>query len=141
VVGSLFATANRLQRVLDGQLPELTARQWWVLVMLELFDAPPTLTQLAEAMDTSHQSLKGLVGHLVSKGFAELETDPSDARALRIVPTAKVGEWSKATAAQSERFMDAMFAGVDSERLTVVGSALMEIHAALGGIEHQAERP
>ncbi|MDR1441265.1 MAG: MarR family transcriptional regulator [Bifidobacteriaceae bacterium] len=141
VLGGLFATANRLQRVLDGQLPELTARQWWVLVMLEIFDAPPTLTQLAEVMDTSHQSLKGLVGHLASKGFVEVGVDPSDARALRVIPTAKVGEWSKATAGQSERFMDAMFAGIDGERLALVGEALMDIHAALGGIERQGGRP
>ena len=141
VLGGLFAAANRLQRVLDVQLPELTALQWWVLVMLELFDAPPTLTQLSEAMDTSHQSLKGLVERLVSKGFVELEADPNDARALRIVPMPRVREWSGATAARSEQFMDAMFAGLDSERLAVVGEALMEIHAALGDIEQQAGRP
>jgi DNA-binding MarR family transcriptional regulator len=137
VFGGVFAVANRLQRLLDARLPELTARQWWTLVILELFDDPPTLTQLAQAMDTSHQSVKGIVKHLEAGGFVELIPDPKDARAQRINPTAKVAQWSEETAAQQQAFMDAMFAGMSDAEATTLGESLLKVHAALGVLEDE----
>ena len=137
VFGGVFAVANRLQRLLDARLPELTTRQWWTLVILDLFDQPPTLTQLAQAMDTSHQSVKGIVKHLEAGGFVELSVDPKDARAQRVSPTAKVGQWSEATLGQQEAFMDAMFAGMSDKEAAALGEGLMKVHAALGVLEDQ----
>jgi len=35
--------ANRLQRVMDRVLPEVTAKRFWLMVVLAQFNAPPTL--------------------------------------------------------------------------------------------------
>jgi DNA-binding MarR family transcriptional regulator len=136
VFGGVFVVANRVQRLLDAWLPELTTRQWWAVVMLQMLGEPPTLTQLAQAMDTSHQSVKGIVKHLEAKGFVELRPDPTDARAQRIALTPKVGAWSEATDARADAFLDAMCAGLTETELTALGRSLLAIHTALGAMEH-----
>jgi len=139
VFGGVFAVANRTQRLMDARMPDVTARQWWALVMLEMFDEPPTLTQLAQAMDTSHQSLKGIIKHLEARGFVELSPDPADARMLRIIATPKVAEWSEATAEEQQYFLDAMFTGLSDTEASALGKALMTLHTALGVLENKQD--
>ncbi|MDR1851454.1 MAG: MarR family transcriptional regulator [Propionibacteriaceae bacterium] len=135
VFGGVFAVANRLQRLLDAHLPELTSRQWWALVMLSLFDEPPTLTQLSAAMDTSHQSLKTVLNHLEKLGFVQIVPDQKDTRALRIIATEKVARWSEGAAEAQSEFMAAMFAGISEEESLKIGQALVKLHENLGEME------
>ena len=131
VFGGVFAVANRMQRVLDRVLPELTAKQFWLLVVLSQFEAPPTLTQLADAADTSHQNVKQTLDKLVAKGFVQRVPDAADRRASRVRATEEVGRWTAETAAQAGRFMSDMYAGISPEELDAFGQVLMRMHANL----------
>jgi DNA-binding MarR family transcriptional regulator len=131
VFGSIFAVANRLQRVLDAVMPELTAKQFWLLAVLSLFEEPPTLTELAEASGTSHQNVRQLLGKLQTKGFVRLTPDGKDARATRIEATDKAHEWGMATNAQARDFMADMFSGISLADLDVLARSLLSIHSAL----------
>ncbi|MDR1634257.1 MAG: MarR family transcriptional regulator [Bifidobacteriaceae bacterium] len=138
VFGGVFAVANRLQRVLDRAMPQVTAKQWWLLVMLSMFDAPPTLGELADAANTSHQNTRQVLDKLAAKGFVTLAPDQRDGRACRVVATGKVEEWSKATGGQAREFMAAMYAGLSPAELTTIASGLLRIHDTLGCMEHTA---
>jgi DNA-binding MarR family transcriptional regulator len=135
VFGSIFGVANRLQRVLDAVLPEVTAKQFWLLAVLSLFDEPPTLSQLAEAADTSHQNVRQLLDKLGAKGFVELTPDAKDSRAIRVGTTAKADRWAAAADCQAHDFMAAMFAEVDPAELDALARNLLTIHAAIGRLD------
>ncbi|MDR2930170.1 MAG: MarR family transcriptional regulator [Propionibacteriaceae bacterium] len=134
VFGAIFSVANRLQRTLDVLLPELTAKQFWLLVVISLFDNPPTLSQLAQASDSSHQNVRQLLSKLTAKGFVRLDADPRDSRAVRISRTAKADQWGLDTEAQARDFMASIFSGLDSAELDDLARHLLNIHATLGRI-------
>ena len=131
VLGGVFAVANRLQRVLDKALPEVTAKQFWLMVVLSQFDAPPTLTELAEATDTSHQNARQILDKLVAKGFVRLEPDAKDRRASRVHATDQVERWGVETEEQAGQFMAAMFDGISPDDLEVFGRVLIRLHTNL----------
>ncbi|MDR1512754.1 MAG: MarR family transcriptional regulator [Propionibacteriaceae bacterium] len=137
VFGAVFAVANRLQRVLDQVMPEVTAKQWWLLVTLSMFDEPPTLGELAEAADTSHQNTRQVLDKLADKGFVKLVPDQNDGRVRRVLATAMVDEWGQATAGQARDFMTAMYAQLDPDELAAVASGLLRIHDALGVLDKE----
>ena len=135
VVGGVFTVANWLQCVLDAVLPDITAKQLWLLVVLTLFDDPPTLGALAEASDTSHQNVRQLLRRLEAKGFVELAADAEDARSLRIRTTAKAAQWGEATDAQAREFLAAMSADLGPGELEDLAHSLMKIHSMLGRLQ------
>jgi len=133
--GGVFAVANRLQRVLDKVLPELTAKQFWLLVVLSQFAEPPTLTQLADAADTSHQNVRQTLDRLVAKGFVRLVPDAADRRASRVLVTPEATRWGADTAAQARAFMVAMYAGIAPEDLSAFARTLVRLHTNLAGLD------
>ncbi|MCI1640936.1 MAG: MarR family transcriptional regulator [Actinomyces sp.] len=135
VFGGVFAVANRLQRTLDAAMPELTAKQWWLLVMLQTSPGPPTLTELAEAADTSHQNVRQILDRLEAKGFVRLAPDEEDARATRIHVTAKARRWGADTDAEARRFMAAMYRGLTPTELDALGKGLALLHSNLSRLD------
>ena len=73
--GALLAYGNRLQVLGDGFYTEVTTKQWFLLACLELFEAPPTLGEVAGAMGCSHQNAKQLALKLAQKGYVLLRRD------------------------------------------------------------------
>jgi hypothetical protein len=71
VFGYLFRVANRLQSKMDSQMKDLTAKQWFVILALGLFEQPPTLKQLAAACDTSHQNTQAACFEAGRKGLCD----------------------------------------------------------------------
>ena len=137
VFGTIFSVSNRLQRVLDAVLPELTAKQFWLIIVLSLFKDPPTLGEVAEASDTSHQNVRKLLERLEAKGFVELAPDPHDSRATRIRMTAKASGWGASTGGQASSFMEELFKGISHDDLATVARSLLTIHATLGRLPKQ----
>ncbi|MDW7675780.1 MAG: winged helix DNA-binding protein, partial [Bacillota bacterium] len=55
----------------------------------EFFNEPPTLTEVAQAMGSSHQNVKQIALKLHQKGFLEMVKDEKDRRATRLRLTEK----------------------------------------------------
>lgn len=110
--GYIFLLSNRLQTIMDRHTRGLTSKQWFVITMLGMFDTPPTLVQLAKMCDTSHQNTKQIVIKLNEKGFVNIEKDPNDRRAMRIVATEKCTEWHLENEAYTRQFIDKMYDGL-----------------------------
>ncbi|PPK80476.1 DNA-binding MarR family transcriptional regulator [Lacrimispora xylanisolvens] len=134
VFGYLFRIANRLQSKMDSQMKDLTAKQWFVILVLGLFDQPPTLKQLAAACDTSHQNTKQLVMKLADKGFVTIYNDELDGRAMRIAATDQCQQWDKDNEMIATKFMTGMFSGMSTEEITDLSSSLITIFENLDNI-------
>ncbi|WP_367565975.1 MarR family winged helix-turn-helix transcriptional regulator [Lacrimispora sp.] len=134
VFGYLFRVANRLQSKMDSQMKDLTAKQWFVILALGLFEQPPTLKQLAAACDTSHQNTKQLVVKLAEKGFVTIHSDEKDGRAMRITASDKCGQWDKDNEQIATQFIDGMFSGMSMGEIAGLSSSLMKIFENLDNV-------
>lgn len=61
----------------------------------EFFKEPPTLSELALEIGTSHQNAKQIAIKLEEKGFLVVKKDTKDKRVLRLTPTNKIEKYVK----------------------------------------------
>ncbi|GLC81763.1 MarR family winged helix-turn-helix transcriptional regulator [Lacrimispora brassicae] len=134
VFGYLFRVANRLQSKMDSQMKDLTAKQWFVILALGLFEQPPTLKQLAAACDTSHQNTKQLVRKLAEKGFVTVHNDDKDGRAMRIAASDQCEQWDEENEHIATEFIDSMFSGMSMDEIAHLSGSLMRIFDNLDNI-------
>ena len=130
VFGSLFAVANRLETLLDRAFAAygITSKQWLLLISVQsLFAEPPTISQVAGAMGTSHQNVKQIAKHLERNGFVRLEKDARDARTTRLLLTDACMTFAEETSQAGETFMREAFSGVTDEDARGARSTLLTL--------------
>ena len=137
IFGSIFTVSNRLQLVMNQQMPELSAKQWFVLTMLSFFDNPPSLIALAKVCDSSYQNIKQIVLKLEEKGFVKLEDDANDRRAKRVLMTSKFSEWHTKTNEQATRFVNTLFESLSTEQIKDLKNSLLALHEKLGEMHNE----
>ncbi|MDF1616911.1 MarR family winged helix-turn-helix transcriptional regulator [Petrocella sp. FN5] len=137
VFGNIFLLSNRLQNVMDQNATDLTAKQWFVLMMLGMFDDPPTLKELAAMCDSSHQNIKQLVLKLEKKGFVRIEKDLKDRRALRIAATPKCQEWEEENRSYTQNFVNTMFGTLTKEEIATLNLAQQKIYTTLSTMKEE----
>lgn len=126
--GMIFAVSNRLQVIGDRFYQEITAKQWFVLVTLELFgEEHPTLNELSDAVGSSHQNVKQLVLKLQQKGYVQLYTDAHDRRKSRVAKTDKCAELASAYHEKEMEFIEQLFAGTQPDELKSALRVLMTL--------------
>ena len=140
IFGSIFTVSNRLQLVMDQQMPELSAKQWFVLTMLSFFDSAPSLIRLATACDSTYQNIKQIVIKLEAKGFVRLEDDAGDKRAKCVVMTSKFSEWSAKSNEQATRFVDTLFEPLSTEQIRDMKNLLLTLHKKLGDMQSEEKK-
>lgn len=137
IFGNIFLLANRLQTVMDQTVPDLTARQWFLLTMLGMFDQPPTLKQLAEQCDCTHQNIRQLVNKLSEKGFLTIVPDPVDRRSIRIAATPLCEQWNQHNSTQAAAFIDQLFAGLNAAQINAMKTTQITLYEALGTMKER----
>ncbi len=137
IFGNIFLLANRLQTVMDQRITGITSKQWFVMIMLGMFDEPPTLKQLASVCDSSHQNTKQLIMKLEAKGFVRIETAPTDRRAMQIIATERWSQWEKENSQIASQFLNQMFGGLTAEEIKAMSAAQLNIYDALGQMKEE----
>lgn len=137
IFGSLFLLANKLQVILDRNLaPDLTAKQWFLTAVIdELFEAPPTLNEVAAAMGSSHQNVKQLALKLQEKGFLQMEKDEHDRRALRLKLTEKSSVFWEQRQDADMRFFKELFKELTVEEINAMHRGLSKLITTLAKFE------
>jgi DNA-binding MarR family transcriptional regulator len=126
--GMLFVVSNRLQVVGDTFYEELTTKQWFTIVVLEVFgEISPTLNELADAMGSSHQNVKQLILKLESKGYVTTFTDDQDRRKTRIKLTEKHLELKEKYQQNQQEFMKKLFEHIDKSSLKSAVNVLVQL--------------
>lgn len=122
IFGSIFLLANKLQVIIDRGLAGygITAKQWFLMAVLdEFFSQPPTLSELAEAMGSSHQNVKQIALKLEQKGFLAMERDREDGRAMRIRLTERCYQIWENRQEQDQTFFRELFQDISPEELRI----------------------
>lgn len=140
IFGLLFYLPNRLQVMMDQNLApyDMTAKQWFLTVLIEQFgDKPPTMSEVADAMSSSHQNVKQLALKLEEKGFILMEKDKKDRRITRLKLTEKCLAFWEARQEESRRFLEKLYNGFDEAEIDALFQTLNKLYEKVGRINVQ----
>lgn len=130
--GTFFAFHNRLQATGDAFYEEITCKQFFLIICLELFgENAPTIKELAEVMGSSHQNVKQIVDKLERSGFVKMEKDENDKRKIRIRATEKLGSLGEKYKEKSQKFMEGFYTGISEEELQTVYNVMTKLEENL----------
>ena len=117
LIGLLSAFENRFQAVADSFFEEITWKQFFAIICINLCRESPTINELSEVMGSSHQNVKQILLKLEKKGFVEMIVDEKDRRKQRIVTTKKCEDFCKSNDRESEIQMNKIFEGISEKQL------------------------
>ncbi|KJS22307.1 MAG: hypothetical protein VR72_06405 [Clostridiaceae bacterium BRH_c20a] len=134
IFGSIFLLSNKLQVIMDRDLAryDLTAKQWFLTaIMEEFFNSPPTLSELAEAMGSTHQNVKQIALKLQKRDLLEMQKDEKDRRATRLKLTEKSYAFWDKRQEQSKSFLNEFFEDLSEEELNIMCYGLNKLYEKL----------
>lgn len=108
-------------------MKEISWKQFFVIICINLCKTPPTVKELAEIMGSSHQNVKQILLKLEKKGFVSISVDEQDKRKQRIELTDYCQEFCEKNDEMSRALMKRMFAGVSEEQLQTTIQTIIQI--------------
>lgn len=127
LLGLLSAFENRFQAVADSTMKEISWKQFFAIICINLCKDSPTVKELAEIMGSSHQNVKQILLKLEKKGFVSITVDEKDKRKQRIYLTDYCREFCAKNDEVTTNIMKKMFAGVPEEQLQVTIQTILQI--------------
>ncbi len=134
LLGLLSAFDNRYQAAADKYFREITWKQFFAIICINMCKEPPTLNDLSEVMGSSHQNVKQILLKLESKGFIAMMTDEKDKRKQRFVVTDKCREFLEENdnkSKTSSQIIEQIFEGVDEKSLGITIETIMKMERNL----------
>ena len=125
----LFQASNALQTFLDQQLKadHLTAKQFFMMIIMGTFEQDPMLGELAERFGTSHQNVKQIVKKLALNGYVELYKDPSDSRITRTRFTEKALSYWNNRNTNDQQTMNQLYANIEDTKMEAFLQGLLSL--------------
>nr|MBP3598301.1 MarR family transcriptional regulator [Eubacterium sp.] len=127
LLGLLSAFENRFQAVADATMKEISWKQFFAIICINLCKDRPTVKELAEIMGSSHQNVKQILLKLEKKGFVCITVDEYDRRKQRIELTEYCRNFCTTNDEMATAIMKKMFAGVSEEELQTTIQTIVKI--------------
>ena len=127
LLGLLSAFDNRFQAVADKTMKEISWKQFFAVICINLCKENPSIKELAEIMGSSHQNVKQILLKLEKKGFVNINTDSGDKRKQRIELTEYCKEFCQKNDDMSSQIMKQMFDGISEEQIMVTIQTIIQI--------------
>ena len=140
LLGLLSAFENRFQAMADATMKEISWKQFFAVICINMCKEAPTLRELSDILGSSHQNVKQILLKLEKKDFIRFETDSADKRKQRIVLTDRCRAFCAANDADSVRIMGAMFAGIPETDIQTTIQTITNIEKNLRGLYEPCER-
>ena len=134
LLGLLSAFDNRYQAAADAYFKEITWKQFFAIICINLCKEPPTLNELSDVMGSSHQNVKQILLKLEKKGFVSTVPEETDKRKQRILVTKKCNaflERNDNNGQQSQFIIGRIFDGVDEKSLRTTIKTIMKMERNL----------
>ena len=127
LLGLLSAFDNRFQAMADKVMEEISWKQFFAIICINLSKEKPTIKELAEIMGSSHQNVKQILLKLEKKGFVGISIDPEDRRKQRVELTEKCLKFCADNDEKSTNAVAAMFKGIGQEQLMITIKTIMQM--------------
>ena len=131
LLGLLSAFENRFQAVADSTMKEVSWKQFFAVICVNMCKENPTVKELAEIMGSSHQNVKQILLKLEKKGFVTIAVDENDKRKQRIELTDYCREFCTKNDEMTMSIMKKMFTGISEEQLKVTIQTIIQIEENL----------
>ena len=131
LLGLLSAFENRFQAVADSTMKEVSWKQFFAVICVNMCKENPTVKELAEIMGSSHQNVKQILLKLEKKGFVTITVDENDKRKQRIELTDYCREFCEKNDEMTMNIMKKMFTGISEEQLKVTIQTIIQIEENL----------
>ncbi len=127
LLGLLSAFDNRFQAMADRNMKEISWKQFFAIICINLCKKPPAIKELAEIMGSSHQNVKQILLKLENKGFVTITVDPSDRRRQKVELTKYCTEFCNKNADMNDAILGKMFQGISDEQLKITIQTIIQI--------------
>ena len=118
IFAAINILANRLQTLGDRIDPDITSKQWFMLVAIAHFkNTTPNIGDIATALGTSRQNVKKMANILERHGVLRMEKDKNDLRVIQLFLTERCFEYFQSRAHLELEYMSGLFAGIDEQLL------------------------
>ncbi|MBQ7707046.1 MAG: MarR family transcriptional regulator [Lachnospiraceae bacterium] len=137
LLGLLSAFDNRYQAAADAYFKEITWKQFFAIICINLCKEAPTINELSDVMGSSHQNVKQILLKLEKKGFISMVSDEKDKRKQRIIVTDFAREFlenNDNNGQQSQYVIGRIFEGVDEKSLITTIQTIMKMERNLSKI-------
>lgn len=131
LLGLLSAFENRFQAMADSMMKDISWKQFFAIICINMCKEPPTLKELSDVLGSSHQNVKQILLKLENKGFVEFKSDNEDKRKQRIVLTKKCMDFCEKNNDMSFVVMVKMFAGISEKELKTTINTITKIEKNL----------
>ena len=106
LLGLLSAFENRFQAMADSMMKEISWKQFFAIICINMCKEAPTIRELSEVLGSSHQNVKQILLKLESREFIEFRPDPADRRKQRVVLTKKCMKFCEKNNERSVKIME-----------------------------------
>ena len=131
LLGLLSAFDNRYQAKADKFFEEISWKQFFAIICINMCKESPTLKELAEIMGSSHQNVKHILNKLEQKGFVETVTDAEDKRKQRIVLTEKTRIFCAEHDEGSQQIIQKIFENIDPNDIRTAIKTIIQMEKNL----------
>lgn len=135
LLGLLSAFENRFQAMADKAIGEISWKQFFAIICINLCKESPTIKELSEIMGSSHQNVKQILLKLQKKGFVTILPDPVDKRKQRVMLTESCMAFCQQNDEMSRRIMDTMFSGIPETQLIATIQTIVQMEANLTSLQ------
>ena len=130
----MSAFDNRYQAAADAFFKEITWKQFFAIICINLCREAPTINELSDVMGSSHQNVKQILLRLEKKGFVSTIVDKKDKRKQRIIVTDAARsflEENDNNGQQSQYIIGRIFEGIDEKSLMGTIQTIMKMERNL----------
>lgn len=127
LLGLLSAFDNRFQAIADKTIGEISWKQFFAIICINMCNEKPTIKELAEIMGSSHQNVKQILLKLEKKEFVNISVDDIDKRKQRVELTEKCIQFCNENDEKSKNAIVSMFNGISQEQLAVTIKTIIQM--------------
>lgn len=130
IFGKIFFLSNRLEYLGDNELRKdgLTTKQWQLIAVTgKYFTYPPSVSEVAEVLSTTHQNVKQIALKLQEKGFISIEKDEKDRRVLRLRLTEKNRKYWESKKTEDIEFINSLFSSLTEKEIQELYALLIKL--------------
>ena len=131
LLGLISAFENRYQAKADSFFEEISWKQFFAIICINLCKEGPTIKELAEIMGSSHQNVKQILNKLEDKGYVKTVSDEQDKRKQRIILTEKTRAFCEEHDEGSRMIVKKIFEGIDEKDIGTVIKTLLQMEKNL----------
>ena len=123
----ISAFENRYQAKADAFFEDISWKQFFAIICINLCKESPTIKDIAAIMGSSHQNVKQILIKLEKRGYVEIVSDDKDKRKQRVVLTEKTLKLCAEQDMASKEVVGRIFSGVDEDEIKTVIKVLLKL--------------